>query len=259
MAKQIDIEALAKSLDEIIESVDELYKGELGPVDAQLSPSGADGDPVSPQDSKGGLGMEKAIPPELADKDQSSEGAEDEADEDDGKDDKHKESDSKDEDKADDKESDADAKDEDESGDDDSDEHFEKGFMKMMQKWGMTGDKPGVSKSDDSDFDLKKSQDDLAKSVDERLSKMAETISSLVKTVERIAKAPQTRRSVSGLQPVERLSKSEEGTALTKHDALDKLLNLQKSGDKRITSYLVAKVEADRSEGWRDLVKSIVS
>jgi hypothetical protein len=264
-------EQLSKTLDEAIAEYENLVKGELVAVDTQISPSGADGDPVSPSGAatmggdEGG-GFEKAFPDDLKD-DAEAKGAEDESDEDD------KDEDSKDAKGDEDEAEEGDEKDEDD--DEEGMEKFSKNFYKMLDRLGMSGD---VNKSEDEGEVITKSEDEIEAEIEapavDTLSKsefetkfaaltgevtsLKSTIETLAKSLERLAKAPVgPRKSASGVSPVLRKSEAEaEAPAkLNKSATLDKLMDLQKSGDKRVTSNLIIKYEMTGND---DLVKGLV-
>jgi hypothetical protein len=283
--------------------------GDVSSLDVVIGEGGTDGDPIAPQDTKGGLvgakpdaavQMEKAVPPGF-DKQKEAEGAEDEADEKDAGDseDEKKEEgssegsegesegkeDSKPEEGEDSKEEgseegkgdegehqeegssdghqDGDGDHDGEDVDPDFHKKFEKSFYKMMGDIGMSGDtvakseEPAGKVVDESEALVKSLDARLSKissAVEERLAKMEANLLKAVETVEKFAKAPAApRKSVSGVTPI--LRKSDNGAdgvsdskpGLTKSQILDKVLDMQKSGDKRVTRFTVAQIESART------------
>lgn len=104
--------------------------------------------------------------------------------------------------------------------------------------------------------------DDLRKSVDERFDSLTKTITSLAETVNKIAAQPaQSRKGVAGYAPLKKNEEgSTEGQPLNKAVALDKLLDLKKSGDKRVTTALINRLETGRmSQQEFELIKGLLA
>lgn len=292
-------------------SADLAKGGQLSSVEGTIGPATQDGDPIAPQDQKGGLTgasasapaappMTKAVPPGFAADEaaKESEGAEDEADEEAAQDaDKGDDCDPKSADEASDKDGDGqsdkedsddseagppkEGKEEGESGEGDEKEgeeggdvdpkfygEFEKCFYRFMDEHGMGGD--DVAKSEGVGVDgepMMKAFDEkiakMASAQDARLVKMEQMMAKALETINKIANAPvAARKAVSGVSPV--LRKSEDGSeagkpVLSKAQVCEKLLDMQKAGDKRITRTIVAAVESARSsEEIARLVNGII-
>jgi hypothetical protein len=143
------------------------------------------------------------------------------------------------------------------------DRKFEKSFYRFMNKINLTGD--DVQKSEEPMVEGDEFVDALQKSVDDRLSKISKTIedrfakmeenmNKALATVEKMAKSPAaSRKAVSGVTPILRKS-AEEGApetpakaALSKTQILAQVLEMQKSGDKRIGRTTVAAIDAART------------
>lgn len=105
----------------------------------------------------------------------------------------------------------------------------------------------------------KEEKEDLAKSElkarDEKIESLQKTIEGLTKTVEEIAARPMGRKAVTGLQPIRKPEEDGMGQTISKSQVIDRLLDLQKSGDKRVTPVLVTKFE---QSGDMNLVKDLV-
>lgn len=89
------------------------------------------------------------------------------------------------------------------------------------------------------------SESELRKAMEGEIDELKKTIASLTETVSKIASQPATRKGVSGLAP---LRKSEEGEekSLRKSEIVEKLLELKKSGDRRVNTALINRVETSR-------------
>lgn len=115
-----------------------------------------------------------------------------------------------------------------------------------------------IAKSDESkEEELKKALE----SRDNEIRDLKKALADLTGRVEKIAAIPFERKSISGLKPI-RKSESDDAIgdgakkeSLNKNEVLDKLLDLQKSGDKRVTPILVAKFERS---GDLQLVEDII-
>lgn len=83
----------------------------------------------------------------------------------------------------------------------------------------------------------------LKKSFDERVEDITKKIESIAKAVESISKSPAApRRGLSGATPL-RKSETETKPSVTKLQALDKLVELRKSGDQRVDTGLITRLE----------------
>lgn len=94
-------------------------------------------------------------------------------------------------------------------------------------------------------FDAVKAQieGDLRKSMDERFESMANAIKGVAETVKKIASVPQGRKGLNGYQP---LKKNEGPAPLRKSEVIGKLLELRKSGDQRVDSLFITRIEQGR-------------
>ncbi len=103
--------------------------------------------------------------------------------------------------------------------------------------------------------DFSKIESDLRKSMDERFESMAGTIKDVAETVKRIASVPQGRKGLTGYQP---LKKNEGAAPLRKGEVVGKLLELRKSGDPRVTTTFITRIEQGRlAKGDDDVLKAL--
>jgi len=135
--------------------------------------------------------------------------------------------------------------DKDQGQDQDEDEDKEKmmsAFKSLVAKMEKSGiDVAKIAKSAPAALDKSEA---LKKSVDERFEALSKAVKDVAETVKKIASQPASRKGVSGYAP---LQKSEAGTeTLKKSDVLNKLLDLRKSGDARVDSMLINRVETGR-------------
>lgn len=120
--------------------------------------------------------------------------------------------------KAEDKEEDEEEKDKEE--DDDKKEDFKEKFMK---------------KSDNDNF---------AKSLVDKLDNLGDDMKKMQERIEELSRRPATgRRSVSGLQPIQKSEGDKVGSTVNKQEALEALYDKMEKGDKRITPQLITQVE----------------
>jgi len=141
------------------------------------------------------------------------------------------------------KEDDEEEKDEDEDKDEKemSDEALKSEYASIIAKMehrGLIRKEEKVAKSE--------SESELKKAMETEIGELKKTINSLAETVSKIAAQPAaTRKGVSGLAP---LRKSEEGEdkPLRKSEVVEKLLELKKSGDRRVNTALINRVETSR-------------
>ena len=80
--------------------------------------------------------------------------------------------------------------------------------------------------------------EEFQKSVNDRMARIEELI-------KKIGSAPAARQSLSGLTPLVKSAEDNQapGSQLSKSQILDKLFDLQKSGDRRVSSEVIARVE----------------
>jgi len=264
--KELEKEQLLKSisalLDETIEEVERLSKGEVGFSDLKLQPKengdmadqagqgGADAlDPMKKEDEEA---KEEPKAEESKEEPKSEEAAVAAPAEEEKKEDEKE--DEKDEDK------DEDEEDEDE---DPKFKEFEKNMMKVLAKFNLLpAVEAPIAKSEEEVVEEVKEEvkeepkeEPLVKAQDERIERLEKVIEGLTKSVEDLAKRPVGRKSVSGLKPIMKSEDGNEQPAINKGEVLDKLIEAQRSGDKRVNPVLVAKFE---QSGNMDLVKDIL-
>lgn len=100
-----------------------------------------------------------------------------------------------------------------------------------------------VKKSEDSKAEI----ETLKKSFSEQVDGMKAQMDALTKAVEKFAKAPAApRKGLSGATPLRKSGDGEDKPVLTKSGALNKLLDLRKSGDNRVDTGLINRVETGR-------------
>lgn len=234
-------EELLKSLNGAIDAaiselaaIDSLSKSDVSLQDAKLRPETANG--TLPGDNR----EDSTLKPEDAKKaEEAAKGENPFADKDkDGKDDKEEKDEKKD--KSDD--------------DDDLDDEKAEKMKAKIKKYEddkaakAAGCDPSMSKSESSSVveELKKSMVEKVEALNKSFSDRLTTLEGMI---EKLVKAPMPRQSVSGLAP---LAKSEADLApagatpvaqLTKSQALDKLFDMQKSGDTRVDSNVIARVD----------------
>jgi hypothetical protein len=125
-----------------------------------------------------------------------------------------------------------------------------RGLMQKMEK--AVAEKSTMKKSEAESEDAVA---DLRKSIDERFGSMAESIKSVAETVKKIAATPKERKGLTGYQP---LKKNEGPAALRKSDVVGKLLDLKKSGDPRVDTLFITRVEQGRlAKGDDDKLKAL--
>lgn len=122
---------------------------------------------------------------------------------------------------------------------DESDEKLQMAYKSLVTKMEKRGlmQKTSVQKSEAGSSDLRKS-------VDERFDALTKSIKEVSETVKKIASQPTARKGVTGYAP---LKKSEgEEQPLKKSEVIEKLFELRKSGDKRVDSLLINRIETNR-------------
>jgi len=232
-------EELLKSLNGAIDAaiselaaIDSLAKSDVSLQDAKLRPETANG--TLPGDNRG----DSTLKPEDAKKaEEAAKGENPFADKDkNGKDDKDEKKDKK-------------SDDDDDDLDDDKAEKMKAKIKKYEDDKAAKAAScdPTMSKAEFSAVEeLKKS---MVEKVEALHKSFGDRLSQLEGMIEKLVKAPQPRQSISGLAP---LAKSEAdvqpaGAApaaqMTKGQALDKLFDLQKSGDARVDSTVIARVD----------------
>ena len=254
------IKAISGLLDDTIAEVEKIAKGDVSFKDLKLQPEENGGMPEEAGSSSDDFksmkkeeeeseGLEKEIPEEL-----------DESKDDD---------DEKKKDKKDDEDEEEEACKSEESEDPEY-VKFRSYLAKALKDLGWEQEEKVEKSEDESDSeDLEKSEDaeegeDLKKALEARdaeVKELRETVAGLTDTVEKMGRIPQQRRSVSGLKPIRKSetdaeSDGEQQQSLNKGEVLDKLLDLQKSGDKRVTPNLISKFELFGDES---LVKDILT
>lgn len=231
--------AVDAALSELL-TIDALQKGDVSLQDAKMRPEGANGD--IPGHSQGG----SALSPEDAKKAEEAKKAEDMKAEKAKKAEEAKKA-FEEAKKAYEDCSKADEEDDedDEDMDDDKAAKMEQKLEAFKAKKAASAGVAQMSKSDIASVagELSKTVqgrvDELSKSFNERLGKLEEVLT-------RISTAAVPRASRSGHQPLAKSSEdvqATDSTQLSKGQALDKLFDLQKSGDTRVDSRVIARVE----------------
>lgn len=141
-------------------------------------------------------------------------------------------------------------KDKDEEEDEEKLMNTYKSLVAKMEKKGLMAkmDKKEVKKSEAAPAPLAKSDpavESLRKSVDERIEVLHKGLVGIQEAVKKLAAQPAARKGVAGYQPL-RKSEGETAPALKKSEVIDKLLELKKSGDNRVDSTLINRVETGR-------------
>jgi len=150
---------------------------------------------------------------------------------------------------------------EDEEKDEESDEDVMKAYEKCMEKMKKRGlhkaeeTKPTLAKTEVKAPAPKSELEDLRKSYDGKFEELTKSIEKLTAQIEKVANQPVGRKGVSGIQP---LKKNDEGDADKKipsrPEIINKLIELQKSGNPEVTPLLVGKVESGALDS-RDIEK----
>lgn len=128
-----------------------------------------------------------------------------------------------------------------------------KSLVSKMEKRGLIKAEPqapignkSMQKSETSEEKTNKSEETieaLKKSFDDRVEDLTKKIEGIAKAVESISKSPAApRRGLSGATPL-RKSETETKPSVTKLQALDKLVELRKSGDQRVDTGLITRLE----------------
>lgn len=129
-----------------------------------------------------------------------------------------------------------------------------KSLVSQMEKRGLIKAEPQASvgnksmqKSEATEQKTEEKGEDkieaLKKSFDDRVEDLTKKIESIAKAVESISKSPASpRRGLSGATPL-RKSETETKPSVSKLQALDKLVELRKSGDQRVDTGLITRLE----------------
>lgn len=279
------IKAISSLLDETIAQVEEMAKGEVsfkelklqsdenGEMASEAKQTSDDFQGLKKEDEKEEEKkvaetevkkeeLEKQIPAELSE-------AEDKKDE--KKEDKKEEK--KDEDKKEEKK-DEEAEKACKKSEEDVEYERIKGYIKKaMVEFGLLGDEPkeepvakseevAVESTETTEEPSKDESEELKKALearDLRIDELTKTIEKLSEQVEKIGRMPVGRKSLTGLKP---LRKSEEDAmggsdeSLNKGEVLEKLLGMQRAGDKRVNQPLITKFELT---GDPELVRDILT
>jgi uncharacterized protein YecT (DUF1311 family) len=95
----------------------------------------------------------------------------------------------------------------------------------------------------------------LRKSIDERFDAVTNALKGVAETVKKIASQPQGRKGLTGYQP---LKKNEGPAPLRKSEVIGKLLELRKSGDPRVSTTFITRIEQGRlAKGDDDTLKAL--
>lgn len=101
--------------------------------------------------------------------------------------------------------------------------------------------KRGLSKSEK----IAKSESSDLKKYETQVSDLQKTVNELQATISKIANTPAPRKGATGYNPLKK-NTDEEATPLNKGMAIDKLLNLKKSGNRNVSTSLINRLEGDR-------------
>jgi hypothetical protein len=154
------------------------------------------------------------------------------------------------------KEEDKEEEHEDEKDDEESDDKLMATYKSLVSKMEKRGLIKHQAQDSDGSKSMKKSEaseekeskgeekiEALKKSFDERVEDLTKKIEGIAKAVESISKSPATtRRGLSGATPL-RKSETETKPSVSKLEALDKLVELRKSGDQRVDTGLITRLE----------------
>lgn len=256
------LKSISALLDETIKEVETLAKGEVSFSDLKLQPDEQGDMPANagqPSDDAAGLKKEDE---EEKKEEEKEEEKKDEPKPFEGEEKKEEVekaipedlNEAKDEPKEEEKK---DEKEEDKDEDEDEMPKFERMLGKAMLKMGL------IKKSEEEvpaeELQKSEEEEDLLKTElkarDVKIEALTKTIEGLTKQVSDISSRPAPRKAVTGLKAIAK-SDSDMGTEpLAKGQVLSKLLDLQKSGDKRVTPVLITKFE---QTGDADLVKGLI-
>ena len=143
-----------------------------------------------------------------------------------------------------------DEKDEDEDDDDDDDEKMIAAYKSLCAKMETRGLIEKVSKSESKSGEVNFTGEivSLKKSTDEKLETLTKAIKAVSESVKKIASQPvASRKGLAGYTPLKKNDNDEGGTSsLKKSEVVNKLLDLKKSGDERVNSLLINRIETGR-------------
>ena len=253
--KELLLKSISALLDETIEEVERLSKGDVSFSDLKLQPK-EQGDMA---DLAGQGGADALDPMKKEDEEAKEEPKKDEEAMEEPKSEEAAVAAPVGEEKEEDKEEEDKDEDKDDEDEDESPEFkkFEENMIKVLVKLNVLPAvaPEAITKSEDV-AEPKVEEDLLAKAQDEKIERLEKVIEGLTKSVEDLSKRPVARKSVSGLKPIMKSDDSIEQPQMKKGEVLDKLIEAQRSGDKRVNPVLVAKFE---QSGNMDLVKGIIS
>lgn len=256
--QELLLKSISDLLDETIKEVETLSKGEVNFSDLKLQPD-EQGDMAGiakqPSDDAAGLKKEdEKLPEELEEKVEDKE--EEKKDDEDEKEEEPEVEKAIPEELSEAK----DDEDKDEPKKDDEDEEELGKFCKMLEKAMF---RLGyIAKSEEAVVEeevLAKSEEEeeAVDTRDEEVASLKKSVEDLTKTVKELSARPVSgRKSLSGLAPIAKSADdSVGGQPLAKGQVINKLLDLQKSGDKRVNPMLVTKFE---QTGDMELVKGLI-
>lgn len=247
-------EQLLKSLNGAIDAaikelatIDALSKSDVSLQDAKLRPESSNG---SLPGHDGGAVSDSALKPEDAKKaEEAAKGDlkvmhEDGCDDDKAKKGENPFADKKDDDKDDKK------KDDDKDDDDDMDDEKAEKLKAKIKKYeaekaakAMTAGAPASMTKSEIDAVADTLQKSLVSKVEELTKSITERLAQVEDMMSKLAKAPQPRQSVSGLAPLAKSEDAQPAQTLSKGEVLDKLFEMQKSGDSRVDSDVIIRVD----------------
>jgi len=102
--------------------------------------------------------------------------------------------------------------------------------------------------NDNSNVDFTGEIVSLKKSTDDKLETLTKAIKAVSESVKKIAAQPASpRKGLAGYKPLKKNESDEDSTPkLRKSEVVDKLLDLRKSGDERVNTLLINRVETNR-------------
>jgi hypothetical protein len=146
------------------------------------------------------------------------------------------------------KEKEKDKEDDDDGDDDDKLMHAYKSLVAKMEERGLFQKMSHEKKKEKMHKSETAAPDqELRKSVDERFEVLTKALNSISDTVKKIASTPAPRKGVTGYQPLKKNDGGNQAaTTLKKSEVVDRLVELKKSGDARVDSLFINRIETGR-------------
>jgi hypothetical protein len=146
---------------------------------------------------------------------------------------------------------------EDEEGRDKEDEDDDEKLMETYKSVMAKMKKRGLMKKSQKQKPKRLTKSDVEKEIrakyDTKFESLAKSLKEVSETVKMIAKAPAQRRGLTGYAPLKKSGTEGEGQSLKKSEAVNKLLELKKSGQD-IDPLLINRIETNRC-GEQDVTK----